>query len=147
MSRTVSLALVFLFVTKALGQTEPGNDFEARVKAIQNDRRVVAAHAYVDNNHDGILREWTAITEINAPSGQEKQRAAYLEKLLRKYRLQDVHYDEAGNLIGTRKGTGGGPVAVFDAHLDTVFQPGLKIKATVRDGRMFAGVSCEKAWW
>jgi acetylornithine deacetylase/succinyl-diaminopimelate desuccinylase-like protein len=30
------------------------------------------------------------------------------------------------------------PVVVFDAHLDTVFQPGLKIKATVRDGRVYA---------
>ena len=32
----------------------------------------------------------------------------------------------------------GGPVTVFDAHMDTVFQPGLKIKATVRDGRVYA---------
>jgi acetylornithine deacetylase/succinyl-diaminopimelate desuccinylase-like protein len=41
-------------------------------------------------------------------------------------------------LIAVRKGTGGGPAVVFDAHLDTVFQPGLKIKATVRDGRVYA---------
>ena len=27
---------------------------------------------------------------------------------------------------------------VFDAHLDTVFQPGLKIKATIREGRVYA---------
>ena len=27
---------------------------------------------------------------------------------------------------------------VFDAHLDTVFQPGIKIKATVREGRVHA---------
>src|SRR5207244_5344450 len=27
---------------------------------------------------------------------------------------------------------------VFDAHLDTVFQPGLKIKATVREGKIYA---------
>jgi acetylornithine deacetylase/succinyl-diaminopimelate desuccinylase-like protein len=29
-------------------------------------------------------------------------------------------------------------VVVFDAHLDTVFQPGLKIKATIREGRVYA---------
>ena len=29
-------------------------------------------------------------------------------------------------------------MTVFDAHMDTVFQPGLKIKATVRDGRVYA---------
>ncbi|HEY9503271.1 MAG TPA: M20/M25/M40 family metallo-hydrolase, partial [Pyrinomonadaceae bacterium] len=47
-------------------------------------------------------------------------------------------YDSVGNLIATRKGTGNGPITVFDAHMDTVFQPGLKIKATVRDGRVYA---------
>jgi acetylornithine deacetylase/succinyl-diaminopimelate desuccinylase-like protein len=57
---------------------------------------------------------------------------------LRQYKLHSVHYDSAGNLIAVRKGTGGGPVVVFDAHLDTVFQPGLKIKATVQDGRVYA---------
>ena len=108
-----------------------------QVKTIQDDARVRAAFAYIDQNHDGILREWIAITEINAPSKQEQERAKFIEGLLRKYQL-DIRYDSAGNLIATRKGTGGGPVTVFDAHLDTVFQPGLKIKATVRDGRVYA---------
>ena len=49
-----------------------------------------------------------------------------------------MRYDSAGNLIAVRKGTGGGPRIVFDAHLDTVFQPGLQIKATVRDGKVYA---------
>ena len=108
-----------------------------QVKAIQDDARVKAAMGYVDKNGDGILKEWIAVTEINAPSKHEQERARYLESLLRKYKL-DVRYDAAGNLIAIRKGTGGGPVSVFDAHMDTVFQPGLKIKATVKDGRVYA---------
>jgi acetylornithine deacetylase/succinyl-diaminopimelate desuccinylase-like protein len=107
------------------------------VKAIQDDARVVAAFDHIDKTRDEILREWIAITEINAPSKQEQQRAKFLESLLRKHNL-DIRYDAAGNLIATRKGSGGGPVTVFDAHMDTVFQPGLKIKATVRDGRVYA---------
>ncbi|HKR21444.1 MAG TPA: M20/M25/M40 family metallo-hydrolase, partial [Pyrinomonadaceae bacterium] len=107
------------------------------VKAVQDDVRVKEAFDFIDKDRDAILREWIAITEINAPSKQEKERARYIESLLRKYKL-DIRYDEVGNLIATRKGTGGGPVAVFDAHLDTVFKPGLKIKATVRDGRVYA---------
>src|ERR687892_2001543 len=108
-----------------------------QVKAIQDDPRVKAAFDHIDKDRDGILREWIAITEINAPSKHEQERARFIESLLRKHKL-DVRYDTAGNLIATRKGTGGGPVAVFDAHMDTVFQPGLKIKATVRDGRVYA---------
>ena len=108
-----------------------------QVKAIQADARVQSANTYIDQNRDGILREWIAITEINAPSKQEQERAKYIESLLRKYKVE-VRYDGAGNLIATRRGTGGGPVTVFDAHMDTVFQPGLKIKATVKDGHVFA---------
>jgi len=52
------------------------------------------------------VAEWSTITEINAPSGQERERASYLEKLLRTYKLQDIHYDAAHNLIAARKGTG-----------------------------------------
>ncbi len=109
-----------------------------QAKSLQNDARVKAAYEYIDKNRESILREWIAITEINAPSGHEQERAKYIEKLLRSYSLQSIRYDAAGNLIAVRKGTGGGPVVVFDAHLDTVFQPGLKIKATIREGRVHA---------
>lgn len=126
--------LLFALPALAISQTPSYAD---QVKAIQDDARVKAANEYIDRNHDGILREWITITEINAPSKQEQERAKYLESLLRKYKV-DVRYDAAGNLIATRKGTGGGPVTVFDAHLDTVFQPGLKIKATIKDGRVYA---------
>ena len=108
-----------------------------QVKTIQDDPRVKAAFDHIDKTRDAILSEWIAITEINAPSKQEQERAKYLESLLRKFKLE-IRYDSAGNLIATRIGTGGGPVTVFDAHMDTVFQPGLKIKATVRDGRVYA---------
>lgn len=109
-----------------------------RVKAMQDNELVRAANDYIDKNNDSILREWIAITEINAPSKHEQERAKYIEGLLRKYKLQEIRYDSAGNLIAVRKGTGGGPITVFDAHMDTVFQPGLKIKATVREGRVYA---------
>jgi acetylornithine deacetylase/succinyl-diaminopimelate desuccinylase-like protein len=108
-----------------------------QVKSLQNDSRLKLANDYIDKNQERILREWIAITEINAPSKQEQERARYIESLLKNYKV-DVRYDGVGNLIATRKGTGGRPVTVFDAHMDTVFQPGLKIKATVKDGRVYA---------
>src|SRR5205085_3183325 len=48
------------------------------------------------------------------------------------------HYCSAGHLLAVRKGTGGGRVIVFDAHLDTVFQPRLQIKATIKDRKVYA---------
>ena len=130
------LILPILFILSITTNAQSPS-YADQVKAIQDDARVKAAVEHIDKNRDGILREWIAITEINAPSKQEQERAKFIESLLRKHKL-DIRYDSAGNLIATRKGTGGGPVAVFDAHMDTVFQPGLKIKATVRDGRVYA---------
>lgn len=129
---------VLLFVlVLSLGISVLAQSPADEVKAVQDDARVKAAFDYIDKDRDAILREWIAITEINAPSKHEQERAKFIESLLRKHKL-DIRYDEVGNLIATRKGTGGGPVAVFDAHMDTVFKPGLKIKATVRDGRVYA---------
>ena len=133
--RLILLILQIFVILSSVSAQSPS--YAEQVKSIQDDPRVKAAFDHIDQNRDAILREWIAITEINAPSKHEQERAKYIESLLRKHKLE-IRYDSAGNLIATRKGTGGGPVAVFDAHLDTVFQPGLKIKATVRDGRVYA---------
>jgi len=133
MRSILSILLLILSILPNVFAQTPAD----HVKSVQEDPRVKAAFDHIDKDRDAILREWIAITEINAPSKQEQERAKYIESLLRKHKLE-IRYDSAGNLIATRKGTGGGPVTVFDAHMDTVFQPGLKIKATVRDGRVYA---------
>lgn len=130
-------ALLLIMSILSLAIPSQAQSHAEQVKTMQEDPRVKAAFDHIDKDRDGILREWIAITEINAPSKQEQERAKFIESLLRKYKL-DIRYDAAGNLIATRKGTGGGPITVFDAHMDTVFQPGLKIKVTVRDGRVYA---------
>jgi tripeptide aminopeptidase len=132
------LVLLGISNTFAHAQVESVAQYTEQVQALANRAGVKTANDYIDRNREGIMREWIAITEINAPSGLEQPRAKYIESLLRKYRLDDIHYDTTGNLIAVRRGTGRGPVIVFDAHLDTVFQPGLQIKATVRDGRIYA---------
>jgi tripeptide aminopeptidase len=139
MHRNVLLFPVLLLATTFThAQVKTVPQYIEQVRTLANRPDLRAADNYIDRNHDTILREWIAITEINSPSGQEQQRAKYIESLLRKYHLDDIHYDSIGNLIAVRKGTGGGPVIVFDAHLDTVFQPGLQIKATIHDGKVYA---------
>lgn len=99
---------------------------------------VQAAFDHVESQRDRILQEWIALTEINAPSGYETARAAFVENALRGMRLDNVWRDRAGNVIALRKGSGGGPTVVIDAHLDTVFQTGQEIKARIADGRIHA---------
>lgn len=140
MKRSLRILLFSLYVLQisVLVGSSQTTSYPNQVKAIQNDPRVKAAFEHIEKNRDEILREWIAITEINAPSGHEQERARYIEQLLRQYKLENIRFDEAGNLIAERKGTGDGPRVVFDGHLDTVFQPGLEIKATVKEGRVYA---------
>lgn len=99
---------------------------------------VVRATASVDGDRDAILAQWRTFTEIPAPSGKEAKRAELVESLLRQYGLSEVHRDAVGNVMGTRKGTGGGPHVVFDAHLDTVFDLETNVTTRIEGGRLFA---------
>ena len=115
-----------------------GAPYDEQVKALLARPEMQAAFADVDKNREAIRKEWIALTEINAPSGKEAERAAFIESILRGYKSVEVRRDSAGNVIATRRGTGGGPLVVIDAHMDTVFQEGLKIKVTEREGRLYA---------
>jgi tripeptide aminopeptidase len=127
-----------LLLIHAHAESQSLEQYLAQVRDLKNRPEVLAAFEDIDKTRDDILHEWIEITEINAPSGQERERARYIEKLLKKLKVKDIRYDSVGNLIAVRKGTGGGPAVVFDAHMDTVFQPGLKIKPQVRDGKVYA---------
>jgi tripeptide aminopeptidase len=113
-------------------------DLTADARRTMERADVKRAFDHVDAHKDQILAEWIALTEINAPSGKERQRAEAVRNALQFLKLDKVYYDSKGNLIAIRNGTGGAKAVVFDAHLDTVFQEGLKIKAEIRDGKIFA---------
>lgn len=127
-----------VFTALLLASNATAQDFNADAKRSMERADVKRAFDHVDANKDRILSEWIALTEINAPSGKERERAEAVRKALQSLKLDKVYYDSKGNLIAVRKGTGGAKPVVFDAHLDTVFQEGLKIKAEIRDGKIFA---------
>lgn len=120
------------------GASASAQDVAAEAKRIMERADVKRAFDHVDAHRDEILAEWKTITEINAPSGKEQERALFVKRLLDSYKLDKVYTDSKGNIVAIRKGTGGAKAVIFDAHLDTVFQDGLKIKAEVRDGKIFA---------
>ncbi|HLM55708.1 MAG TPA: M20/M25/M40 family metallo-hydrolase [Pyrinomonadaceae bacterium] len=119
-------------------QKGAGKPYDEQVRALLERADIKRAFEHVEREREAIKREWVAITEINAPSGKEAERAAFIERLLRSYKSLEVRRDSAGNVVAVRKGAGGGPVVVLDAHMDTVFQEGLKIKVEERGGRLYA---------
>jgi len=108
------------------------------MQALTQREDIVRAAASVERDRELILAEWRLLTEIPAPSGHEAKRADYVEEKLRELGLSNVRRDAAGNVMGTRKGTGGGKHVVFDAHLDTVFALDTNLATRLENGRLYA---------
>ncbi|HEX7780252.1 MAG TPA: M20/M25/M40 family metallo-hydrolase [Vicinamibacterales bacterium] len=129
-----SLALV-LCLSTAIGWTQATED--AAVRRVADDPKFKAAMAALDKDHDRLVAEIIQLTEIPAPPFKEDARgAAYLE-MLRAAGLSNVERDAEGNVMGLRRGTGGGPLIAIAAHLDTVFPEGTDVKVK-RDGTRLA---------
>ena len=127
------LLLLLAITTWAFAQTP-----EAKVKSILDHPKFKLAGDFLDADYDRFVRELIEITEIPAPPFKEKVRAAaYLEKL-RQLGLQDVEMDAEGNVMGLRKGHGGGPLLAVLAHLDTVFPEGTDVKVKRKGTRLEA---------
>lgn len=82
----------------------------------------------VDDRAAGIIDEWIKLVETPSPSGKEQVRAGYIRAEMEKLGLAEIRTDDLFNLSGVRKGTGGGPLVVFAAHMDTVFPEGTDLK-------------------
>jgi tripeptide aminopeptidase len=79
-----------------------------------------------------------SICEIPAPPFKEERRAAEMKKRFEALGLRNVRIDSIGNVIAERPGTGGGPVVVIAAHLDTVFPEETDVKVQ-RTGTLLKG--------
>lgn len=106
-------------------------------RALQ-DPRFKAAEQFVDRDHDRFVREIIQITEIPAPQFKEEKRAKAFAEMMRQSGLADVQIDAEGNVLGLRKGSGGGPLIAIAAHLDTVFPEGTNVKVRREGTRLMA---------
>lgn len=132
MIKTCSLIVALLAASAA--------DAATSVDTVLASPSYKAAVAVLDREHDRIVQDIVALTEIPSPPFKEAARgAAYLE-MLRKAGLTDVETDAEGNVMGLRRGVGpaGGPLIVIEAHLDTVFPEGTPIKVRREGTRLSA---------
>src|ERR1700738_5277784 len=61
------LAVLLLLTTSTPAQVNSVAQYIEQIQALSNRTQIRAANDYIDGNHESILREWIAITEINAP--------------------------------------------------------------------------------
>jgi tripeptide aminopeptidase len=92
----------------------------------------------VKADHERSVEDLKTLTEIEAPPFKEHRRAEAFLARMKALGLSHAKIDAEGNVVGLRKGTGGGPLLVVSAHLDTVFPAGTDVKVKERDGRLYA---------
>lgn len=103
------------------------------VDALINSPAFKTATTFLEKDHDRFVRELITLTEIPAPPFKEKARAEALLRMMRQLELSDVEMDAEGNVMGLRRGSGGGEMLAVLAHIDTVFPEGTNVKVK-RDG-------------
>jgi acetylornithine deacetylase/succinyl-diaminopimelate desuccinylase-like protein len=135
MTKMMTLALLTALATPAISVAQ---NHDAAAKALLSSPKFAAAKAKIAEDHPKIIADVITLTEIEAPPFKEANRAAAFLEMLRVEGLSDLTTDAEGNVYGTRKGTGGGPLIVITAHLDTVFPEGTDVKVRRERNMLYA---------
>jgi acetylornithine deacetylase/succinyl-diaminopimelate desuccinylase-like protein len=88
--------------------------------------------------HDRTVDDIIRLTEVEAPSFQESERAQTWFEMAKAHGLSDLEIDAEGNVTGMRRGIGNGPLICVAAHLDTVFPAGTDVKVRREGTKLFA---------
>jgi acetylornithine deacetylase/succinyl-diaminopimelate desuccinylase-like protein len=138
---TRSCFLAVLLLTAPLAEVagaQPAPAVETAYTAILANPKAIKTLEDIKADDDRALAEQKRITEIPAPPYKESVRAAYYLKRFQELGFKDASIDAEGNVIGLRKGSGGGPKLVVSAHLDTVFPEGTDVTVKEKDGVILA---------
>jgi tripeptide aminopeptidase len=127
---TKAFAIIPLLLSVGLRAEDPAT--------LMKEDTVKAAFDAIKQNEPEMLNEQARICEIPAPPFQEQKRGEELKRLFEQLKLENVHIDKAGNVIGTRPGNKPKPNVVIAAHLDTVFPEGTDVKVT-RESNLMKG--------
>lgn len=127
-----------LLLSLAIAAALPAQAQEKTLARIAAQPAVQQALAYIETNEPATQRDMLAINAIPAPTFAEAARARDYERRLKAAGLADVHIDEAGNVLGSYKGSGKGPLVVLAAHLDTVYPADTDLTVREKDGRLYA---------
>lgn len=125
--RVLALAGLVVCAYAATRAQAPAQPPAARVRQVVADPRFASAMATIDRAHDQLIADIITLTEIPAPPFKEDRKGTAFMEMLRAAGLSDVERDPEGNVLGVRRGTGGGPLIAIAAHLDTVFPEGTDV--------------------
>lgn len=136
--RTSSLfaALAATLLTAGLARAQTPAEEEIRRLAQHPD--VQRALAVIERQDDLTMADLRELTQIPAPPFAEEARGRRFLDKLREIGVDSAWVDEEGNVIGLRRGTGGGETVAVAGHLDTVFPEGTDVTIRARGDTLYA---------
>ncbi len=111
---------------------------QALVQDLWTSASVARARDTLRERDTAIVESQIAVSEIEAPTGDEIRRGAWVADRYRSIGLRDVRVDAANNVIGRRAGDADVAPVVICAHLDTVFPTGTPVRVR-RSGSRLVG--------
>ncbi|HVL69850.1 MAG TPA: M20/M25/M40 family metallo-hydrolase [Vicinamibacterales bacterium] len=132
MPRTLALALAVLLLPSGAAAQD------TLVRRIVDSPQFKTATTFIEKDQPRFVKELIELTEIPAPPFKEERRAKRYLQMLREAGLSDVEMDQEGNVMGVRRGAGGGGMVAVVAHLDTVFPEGTDVKVKREGNRLMA---------
>jgi tripeptide aminopeptidase len=110
---------------------------KSAVAELRDRKDVAAAMATIaELESNWAVQRLVELTEIPAPSFEEKARGLAFARMLQEIGGFAVEIDDVGNVVARRKGVGAGPAVMLAAHLDTVFAKNVDVRVK-RDGDRF----------
>lgn len=93
---------------------------------------------YIKNRKEETLNLLKDLCGIPAPSHHEDERAEYIRQWLEDHGAEQVFIDEAKNVIYPYACVEGQPIALFAAHMDTVFSDLEPMPVYEQNGKLFS---------
>ena len=90
-------------------------------RTLRTHRALASAHTRIAARDSATISTQVAVSQIAAPTGDERERGEWFAARLRALGLRDARIDRAGNVVATRPGIEGLAPVLVCAHLDTVF--------------------------
>jgi acetylornithine deacetylase/succinyl-diaminopimelate desuccinylase-like protein len=107
-------------------------------RTVQTHRALSPAHARIAARDSATLHTQVAVSQIAAPTGDERERGEWVAGRLRSLGLANAHIDRAGNVVAMRPGIEDLAPVLVCAHLDTVFARDVQLTFR-RDGDRVTG--------
>ncbi len=109
-----------------------------RVAVLAQQAEIKAALDSARTGETQTIADQIRFCEVPAPPFNESARAQVLRDAFMRVGLENVRVDQAGNVVGERRGASQRPHLMIAAHLDTVFPPETNVKVS-RNGAVLRG--------